>query len=256
MTAAAGIRLQKAIAQAGLASRRAAEEMIRAGQVRVNGQVVRRLGTCLAPEDALEVDGRPVDWARAPATEVWALYKPRRCVTTLHDPEGRPTVADLLPRGGPRLFPVGRLDYDAEGLLLLTNDGALAQRIAHPSQGVAKVYLVKVKGLVSAETLARLREGPHLDGRRRTPVRARVLHTLADKTWLEVTLKEGIQHHIKKMFAQHGHRVLKIKRYSVGPVALEDMRPGELRRLAVREVEALLAPAPRRPARPPAGPQD
>ncbi|MBI4083744.1 MAG: rRNA pseudouridine synthase [Candidatus Lambdaproteobacteria bacterium] len=241
-----GIRLQKAISQAGLVSRRRAETLIGEGRVKVNGRVIAAPGTCLLPGDRLEVDGRTVTWAGPRATEVWALYKPRGCVTTLHDPEGRPTVQDHLPRSRQRLFPVGRLDYDAEGLLLLTNDGELAQRIAHPAHAVAKVYLVKVKGLVEREALARLARGPTLAGRRRRPVRARVLHTLVDKTWLEVTLREGVNRQIKKMFGELGYPVLKIKRYRIGPVTLEDMKPGQSRLLGKAEVARLVegSPAP------------
>jgi len=237
----AEIRLNKAIALAGLASRREADALIRRGEVRLNGQVVRELGTTMVPgADDLEVSGQPVAVPTALQAELWALYKPKGCVSTLHDPEGRPSLADLLPRHSGRLFPIGRLDYDAEGLILLTNDGALAHRVAHPSFGVEKIYLVKIKGLIAPEALHRLGQGPRLEGRQRQPVRARILHTHNDKTWLEVTLREGIQHHIKKMFAAEGHRVLKIKRYQVGPVELGDLQPGQLRKLGRPEMDALL----------------
>lgn len=238
-----GTRLQKAIAQAGIASRRRAEQLILAGSVRVNGQEVRELGATVLPgKDRLEVEGRTVRWDVPAAREVWALYKPKRCVTTLDDPQGRSTVKEFFPRTRARLIPVGRLDYDAEGLILLTNDGELANRVAHPSHDVSKTYLVKVKGLVGKEVLHALRRGPEIGGRARRPVQARVLHTLADKTWLEVTLKEGVHHHIKKMFASLGFRVLKIKRYQIGSVALEELSPGESRRLTEPEIAALLAP--------------
>lgn len=237
-----GTRVQKAIAQAGIASRRHAEELILAGQVRVNGQVVRQLGVCLrAGQDTLEVDGRPLQWERPANRQVWALYKPKGCVSTMSDPQGRPTLREFFPRSNARLFSVGRLDFDAEGLILLTNDGELANQIAHPSHSVPKTYLVKVKGLVSPETLRKLGGGAVVDGRRRRPARAKILHHLADKTWVEVILREGVYHHIKKMFATLGHRVLKIKRYSIGAIALEGMTPGEARRLAPAEVEGLLA---------------
>lgn len=235
------IRLNKAIARAGLASRREADRLIAAGQVRLNGQVVTELGTTLDPaKDRLEVEGRTVPLQVASTREVWALYKPKNCVSTLSDPEGRPTVADYFPRTASRLFPVGRLDYDAEGLILLTNDGELAQQVAHPSYGVEKVYLVKVKGLVGPESLKALAQGPVLDGRKRQGVKARVLHNRNDKTWLEVTLKEGVQHHIKKVFADVGHRVLKIKRYRIGAVELGEMQPGETRKLGRAETAWML----------------
>ncbi len=237
------IRAHKAIAAAGLASRREAERMIQAGLVRINGQVVREPGASVVPgQDILELDGTTVPLAPVQKRELWALYKPRDCVSTLHDPEGRPTLKDFFPRTAARLFPIGRLDYDAEGLILLTNDGALAHQIAHPSFQVGKTYLVKVKGLVSPAALGRLGRGPVLEGRSRSPVRARVLHTINDKTWLEVTLTEGIQHHIKKMFSAEGHRVLKIKRFQIGAITLEEMQPGAFRRLSEQDIEALLHP--------------
>jgi 23S rRNA pseudouridine2605 synthase len=254
------LRLNKAIAQAGLASRREAEGLIRAGRVRLNGAVVRTPGATLTPGlDRLEVDGRTVAPERGQACEVWALYKPKGCVSTLRDPEGRPTIKAYFPQAAGRLFSIGRLDYDAEGLILLTNDGALAQRVAHPSYSVEKTYLVKVKGLVQADALRSLERGPQLEGRRRRSVKARVLHTVNDKTWLEVILREGIHHHIKKMFAAVGHRVLKIKRYQIGNVTLADMQPGQCRKLGKVEIRKLLdsgsepgAPAGVRPRR--AGP--
>ncbi len=237
----APLRLNKAIALAGLASRREADALIRRGQVRLNGEVVQEPGATMVPgSDALEVAGRPVVVPSQVQPELWALYKPKRCVSTLHDPEGRPCLADYLPRAARRLFPIGRLDYDAEGLILLTNDGALAQHVAHPSYGVEKVYLVKVRGLVEPAALRRLGQGPLLEGRRRQTVRARLLHTHNDKTWLEVTLREGIQHHIKKMFAAEGYRVLKIKRFSVGAVELGELEPGQARKLGRTEIAALL----------------
>lgn len=241
------IRINKAIARAGLASRREADRLIRAGKVRLNGQVLTDLGRSILPlVDHLEVAGQQVNLRTTPEAEVWALYKPKRVVSTLNDPEGRASLADYLPNTPKRLFPVGRLDYDAEGLILLTNDGELAHRVAHPSFEVEKIYLVKVKGLVTAQSLQRLARGPLLEGRRRGGVKARVLHKLKDKTWLEVTLQEGIQHHIKKMFKPLGHMVLKIKRYQVGPVELGDLKPGQSRRLDKEQVDWMLMDKPQR----------
>lgn len=240
MSETEGVRLQKAIADAGFASRREAERMIADGLVRVNGETVQEMGVRVVPSrDRIEVEGRALPGQPA-RRDVWALYKPKRCVTTLHDPEGRPTVADFFPRNAGRLFPIGRLDYDAEGLLLLTNNGEFAQRVAHPSHSVAKTYLVKVKGPISQAELLEWNQGPRLDGRQLRPVRARVLHTVHDKTWCEVVLQEGIHHQIKRMFEAIDHRVLKIKRFSIGSVTLEDMRPGESRRLSAREQAELL----------------
>jgi len=238
--AGAGIRIQKAMAQAGVASRREAERMIQEGHVRVNGEEVMQPGRLLAHGDALEVRGRTVAWEDRPPPELWALYKPKRCVCTLSDPQGRRTVKDFFPRTAQRLFPVGRLDYDAEGLLLLTSDGALAQRVMHPSFGMPRVYLVKVRGVVEAATLRKLAHGVDLEGRVRQPARTRILHTVNEKTWLEVVLREGIQHHIKKMFQAVGHPVLKIKRYQIGPIELGDLQPGKARRLGQADMERLM----------------
>ena len=240
------IRINKAIAQSGVASRREADRLISQGLVRVNGEPVLRPGLEIeSGRDRLEVNGREVAFSRPPAREVWALYKPKNCVTTLDDPQGRTTIKEFFPRGSPRLFPVGRLDYDAEGLILITNDGTLAQRVAHPSFSVRRVYLVKVKGLVDKEALERLVRKPTLDGVGRRPARARILHHHNDKTWLEVALWEGIHHHIKKLFASLEHRVLKIKRYQIGPVELADLEPGKSRRLSKAEVSALLGDHPK-----------
>jgi pseudouridine synthase len=243
-----GTRLQKVIAAAGLASRREAERLIERGLVRVNGRVVREMGLLVRPgQDRVEVEGRKL--SSRLSREVWALYKPRGCVTTLRDPQGRATIKEYFPPEAGRLFPVGRLDYDTEGLILLTNDGEFAQRVAHPSHSVTKTYLVKVKGVPTPAELAEWGREWLLDGRRRRPARARVLHTVNDKSWCEVTLREGIHHQIKRMFEALGHRVLKIKRFGIGPVTLEDMRPGESRRLTPREEAALLADGHRGPAR-------
>lgn len=235
-----GIRIHKAMAQAGIASRREAERMIAAGLVRVNGEEVLLPGRLLVPGDRLSVEGRGIAWEGGSPHELWALYKPKRCVSTLSDPQGRRTVKDFFPPSDQRLFPAGRLDYDAEGLLLLTNDGELAQRVTHPSFGMARVYLVKVRGTVAGATLRKLARGVELDGRMRRPARTRILHTVNDKTWLEVVLREGIQHHIKKMFQAVGHPVLKIKRYQIGPIELGDLRPGQSRKLGRADSERLM----------------
>lgn len=246
----AGIRIQKAMAHAGVASRREAERMVAGGRVRVNGQDVLHPGHLLLPGDELEVDGNAVEWERKGVHELWALYKPKRCVCTLSDPQGRRTVRDFFPRTEQRLFPVGRLDYDAEGLLLLTNYGALAQRVTHPSYGMPRVYLVKVRGMVSAETVRALGRGIVLDGVRRQPARTRVLHSVNDKTWLEVVLREGIHHHLKKMFHAVGHPVVKIKRYRIGPIELGDLQPGRARKLGRADMDRLMRWAGRRDSGP------
>ena len=247
MTDATPIRLHKAIAAAGMASRRKAEKLIAEGRVRVNGEIVREMGLRVVPgKDRVEVEGEPLP--AKPKREVWALYKPRGCVTTLSDPEERKTIAEFFPRTRSRLFPVGRLDYDAEGLILLTNDGEFAQRIGHPSHSVPKTYLVKVQGLVDPAALAQSARAPMIDGQRRRPLSARVLHNLNGKTWCELVLREGLNQEIKKFFEALGHRVLRLKRFQIGSLMLDAMRPGESRRLNPEEIAGLLGAS--RPARP------
>ncbi len=159
------VRINKLLSQAGVASRREAEKLIHAGSVILNGKTVTEPGQTMLPgTDHLTVEGRKIRFHQAPKTKVYALYKPRNCITSLNDPEGRRTVKDFFPRDAGRLFPVGRLDYDAEGLLLLTNDGMLAHRLMHPNHKVWKSYFVKVKGMVSEQVLRNLRKGPKISG--------------------------------------------------------------------------------------------
>jgi 23S rRNA pseudouridine2605 synthase len=234
------IRLQKFIADAGIASRRKAETMITEGRVSLNGSPVTILGTQVDPEvDHVRVDGKKIQNRTAPSV-VYALYKPKSCVTTLDDPQGRNTIVQYFPRATKRLFPVGRLDYDSEGLILLTNDGELAQNISHPGKHVWKEYFVKVKGKISSPEINRLKPGPVIDGKKRQSVKIRLLHTINDKSWLSVSLQEGLKHHLKKMFGQIGFPVLKIKRYSIGNIGLEEMKPGEIRKLSKEEISDLI----------------
>jgi len=235
-----GIRVHKAMARAGVASRRAAERLMAQGQVEINGSVVREPGACLLPGDRLAVSGAPVAWDAPAAAEVWALYKPKRCVSTLRDPQGRKTVQDYLPRSAGRLFPIGRLDYDDEGLLLLTNDGELARRVERPSFKAPRVYLVKIKGSVTPDTAEDLARslGPPLRGR---GVRVRTLHRVGEKSWLEIKLPQGTRRPLKRLLAAAGHPVLKLKRYQIGPVELGDLNPGQSRRLAKSDIARLLA---------------
>ena len=233
------VRLHKAIADAGITSRRKAEALISDGRVAVNGKVVTHLGTKVDPTvDKIVVDGAPIVFSKRQAV-VYALYKPKNCVSTLDDPQGRDTIVKYFPSTSQRLFPVGRLDYDAEGLILLTNDGDLAHRISHPRQHVWKTYFVKVRGKIENHQLSSLRSGPVIDGKKRQTVAVKVLHYINDKTWLTVSLKEGIKHQIKIMFDNLGFKVLKIKRYCIGPVELREMKPGEVRQLTSAEMERL-----------------
>lgn len=234
------IRLQKFIADAGLASRRKAEEMISNGQVIVNGAIVTELGTKIDPAaDHVRVDGKIVQRQSAKKV-VYALYKPKSCMTTMNDPQGRDTIVKYFPKTSYRLFPVGRLDYDAEGLLLLTNDGDMAQSIAHPTKHIWKEYFVKIKGKISQDQLNKLKSGPVIDGKKRQPIKVKTLHHVNDKTWLSVSLQEGLKNHLKKMFSQIGFPVIKIKRFSVGNIELKEMKPGEVRKLSSEEIFDLL----------------
>jgi pseudouridine synthase len=242
-------RLQKLLAQAGVASRRAAEDLIRAGRVTINGQVAS-LGDKADPgKDAVKVDGRRVPLV-APCTYL-LLNKPSGYITTRSDPEGRPTVYELLPEGWRRrVAPVGRLDFQSEGLLLLTNDGELAQRVSHPRYGCTKLYRVKVKGQPSEEGLVRLRAGIVLEGRRTAPARIDRALTRgpAGNAWLTVELHEGRTRQIREMFFRIGHPVLKLRRVAIGPLSDRRLALGSFRELTPEEVEALRSG--RRPRRP------
>ncbi|HXY15767.1 MAG TPA: pseudouridine synthase [Terriglobales bacterium] len=231
-------RLQKIIAAAGIASRRKAEDLITGGLVSVNGQTVTELGSKADPErDHIRVGGKLL---RGPERHVYLLMnKPKGYVTTVRDPENRPTVMDLLRGVGARVYPVGRLDYASEGLLLLTNDGGLAHALMQAASHVPKTYLVKVAGTPAVEALARLREGisiPDERGKRikTAPARIRAIRE-AENPWYEVTLTEGRNRQIRHMFEEIGHHVEKIRRVRYGPLQL-DVHPGEFRKLTLEEV--------------------
>ncbi|HWY42858.1 MAG TPA: pseudouridine synthase [Candidatus Sulfotelmatobacter sp.] len=234
-------RLQKILAGAGVASRRKAEEIIAAGRVTVNGSVVTELGTKADLEqDEIVVDGKPLRMRQR--LLYFLLNKPKGYVTTVSDPEGRATVMDLLPKDIERVYPVGRLDYGSEGLLLLTNDGALAQLLMKAGSHVPKTYLVKVSGRPSEKDIQRLRSGisiPLEDGRRVKTSPAKI--RLAENTpnpWYEVVLIEGRNRQIRRMFKEIGFDVEKIKRVQLGPIVL-DVEPGKYRSLTVKEVAQL-----------------
>jgi 23S rRNA pseudouridine2605 synthase len=234
-------RLQKIIAAAGVASRRKAEELISAGHVQVNGQVVTELGSKADPEsDHVRVNGKLLQGAQR---HVYLLLnKPKGYVTTMSDPEKRPTVMDLIRGVKGRVYPVGRLDYASEGLLLLTNDGPLAHQLMKAASHVAKTYVVKVAGTPKEEAIAKLRAGVSIatdDGKRvRTgPAGVRIVKEGANP-WYEITLIEGRNRQIRRMFEAVGHHVEKIKRVRYGPLAL-DVPPGKFRSLTLREVERL-----------------
>jgi len=235
------IRLQKVLAQAGFASRRGAETLIAEGEVTVNGHIVTEMGTKVDPMvDHIEVSGKKLRQKGNRPTVMFALYKPRSVVTTMKDPQGRQTIVDFFPHSKERLFPVGRLDYDAEGLLLLTNDGDLANRLMHPSGHVWKEYLVKLKGKIPMGLLGKIEKGPIIDGKKHQPVKIKFLHYKNEKSWLSVSLQEGVKHHLKKMFKSEGFLVERIKRYRVGHIELLELNPGESRRIEDEQVKELL----------------
>ncbi|HKW63085.1 MAG TPA: pseudouridine synthase [Candidatus Acidoferrum sp.] len=231
-------RLQKIMAASGIASRRKAEEMIAAGRVTLNGKVVTEQGTKADPErDEICVDGKPL--RKAERLVYYVLNKPKGYVTTVSDPEGRPTVMDLLPKRGERVYPVGRLDYASEGLLLMTNDGALAAKLMKAGAHVPKTYRVKVSGKPDEKAIAKLRSGVSIaleDGRRvkTSPAKMRLVEDGANP-WYEVVLIEGRNRQIRRMFEEVGHHVEKIKRVQLGPLVL-DMEPGKFRELTKKEV--------------------
>jgi 23S rRNA pseudouridine2605 synthase len=228
-------RLQKILSRAGISSRRNAEELIRAGRVRVNGQVVTQLGVKADPRrDRIAIDGRLLRVADQPVYIL--LHKPVGVVTTLSDPEGRPTVRDLLPEVRVRVFPVGRLDYHSAGLLLLTNDGELALRLTHPRYGVRKTYRAKVKGVPTPEALAQLAAGVRLEEGRTAPTDVRVERSEDGKTWLEITLGEGRNREVRRMCERIGHPVEKLRRVRIGPLTLGKLAPGRHRLLTEREI--------------------
>jgi 23S rRNA pseudouridine2605 synthase len=234
---ASGTRLQKLIAEAGIASRREAEALILAGQVRVNGAVVRELGTRADPRrDSIRVKGRAL--GRPARRKSYLVYKPRGVVTTTRDPHAKRTVLDLVP-SRERLFPVGRLDAASEGLLLVTNDGAAAHALLHPSFGVERTYRVSVEGMVRADALRRLSKGIEIEGRRAALASARLLERDAEHTVLEVALGEGRKRQIRRLMRAIGHPVRRLVRTRFGPLALRGLGPGEWRPLSRQEQQAL-----------------
>lgn len=220
-----------------MASRRDAEELIRQGKVRVNGVIVRELGSQAdESKDRIEVSGRRIV-RRRPVYLV--LNKPRQTVTTLSDPEGRRTVIDLLGGLPDKVFPVGRLDYNTTGLLLLTNDGELAQALSHPSSGALRVYQVKTQGRVAPDTLDQLRAGVTLDDGLARPTEVRIAGVTARNTTLQLTLREGKNREVRRMLQAVGHRVGKLVRISFAGISIEGLPPGKWRHLTTRELARL-----------------
>lgn len=234
-----GIRLQKVLAQAGIASRRASEILIGEGRVEVNGKVVTEQGRRVNPErDTIRVDGSRIPPPRR--HQYLVLNKPRGVVSTMEDPEGRRTLADLLPRKSERLFHVGRLDTDTEGLILLTNDGEFANRMSHPRYRVPKTYLTEVAGLVEPRTLRRLEKGLRLDDGPVKPDKVKLISRGESRSLLAITLHEGRNRIVRRMMDAVGHPVDRLARTGIGPVRLGQLTIGTARELTREELGALL----------------
>ena len=252
------VRLQKVLAEAGIAARRKCEALITDGRVKVNGEVVRDLPVFVDPlTDRVEVDGEPIARPRKPKKRAWAthrylmVHKPGKVVSTTDDPEGRPTVLDLVQTAGDRLYPVGRLDADSTGFILLTDDGELTHRLTHPSYEVPKKYLVSVRGKVAPEDVEKLRKGLILaDVRKSDKGRKASMESVrkikeetdrqrGDRTLLEVTLIEGQNREVRRLMARLGYKVRRLKRLAIGPVRMKGVGPGEYRPLTSREIAAL-----------------
>lgn len=236
-TQSVGERLQKILAAAGIGSRRQCEELIRMGRVEVDNKVITELGYRADPKrQKICVDGSPI---KLESRVYYAVYKPDGVVSTNRDPSGRPRVIDLVPESNMRLFPVGRLDLHSEGLILVTNDGVLAERLTHPRYGVPKTYLVQVADEPTREDLARLLKGVHLAEGVARVAKIRVRRQHKNSTVLEMVLNEGRNREIRRIMARIGHKVYRLKRIAVGPIRLGKMKPGEVRRLTPQEVAAL-----------------
>ena len=233
-----GIRLNKYIAQAGVASRRRADELIAYGKVRINGKVVRELGTIVQPGDKVDVSGTPI----SPVDDVAYLvvHKPPGVMTTMRDPQGRRTIAELVPKRMPRIVPVGRLDYATAGVLLMTNDGALANRLLHPRYGVEKVYRATIVGRLDTEDVKRLNEGIALEGGEQAGgAKVRVVSVRTGFSVVDVTIHEGRNRQVRRMFEAVERPVITLTRLRYGPIALGDLPPGASRPLFAAEARAL-----------------
>jgi 23S rRNA pseudouridine2605 synthase len=231
-------RLQKILAHAGIASRRKAEQLIQEGKVEVNGRVVRELGTKAdLSQDMIKVDGEAI--AAAEDKVYYVLYKPAGCVTTLSDPEGRRTIKEYLTSIPERVYPVGRLDYDVEGALLVTNDGELAHELMHPRFGVRRTYLAKVPGVPRDEQIERLLNGVRLEDGRAKALEAELQSRTPRNTWVRVVVAEGRSHLVKRLMEAVGLPIQRLHRSDYGGVGVQGLRPGEVRELTRHEVDHL-----------------
>lgn len=231
-------RLQKIMARAGVASRRKAEELITQGRVVVNGKVVKELGAKADfAKDRIEVDGKNIS-IKGP-TVYYLLNKPKNCISSVTDPLKRQVVVELI-KTKARIFPVGRLDYDAEGVLILTNDGELTNKLIHPNFSIPKKYLVKVKDVPTPAELERLEKGVYLEDGKTLPAKARLIRETKENSWIELTVTEGRNRLVKRMCMAIGHPVAKLKRIEFAGIKLGSLKPGEYRLLTVKEVERLI----------------
>jgi 23S rRNA pseudouridine2605 synthase len=229
-----GERLQKFLGRAGVGSRRKCEQLIAEGRVGINGESATQLGVKVVPNrDIVTVDGVPV---RPQKPLYLVLHKPKNCLCTSDDDYGRKTVLDFLPGIAQRIYTVGRLDYDAEGLLILTNDGDFAQRVVHPRWGIAKRYRVTVNGFFTREAAKALRDGVHLEGKVIQPLSLRVVSRGSRVSGLEIVISQGINRQIKRMLEQVGYKVVSIKRTRIGGVRLGPLKPGKFRRMTPSEI--------------------
>lgn len=230
-------RLQKYLSSCGIASRRKSEELILAGKVKVNGIVVRELGTKVSDKDEVEVENMEVYRKQK---EYYLLYKPEKTICSVSDDKGRVTVVDLI-ETNEKIFPVGRLDYDTTGLLLLTNDGELTNKLTHPKGSIEKTYIAKVSGLVTGKEIHELENGIELDGVKTKKARAKLkkMDKKNNKSYVELTITEGRNHQVKNMFAALGHKVIKLKRTNYAFFDLEGLKIGEYRLLSTKEVKQL-----------------
>ena len=230
-------RLQKVIAEMGLASRRKAEDLILEGRVTVNGRVAE-IGMKADPlKDHIKVDGKLL--FRAEKKVYYIFNKPRGVVTSMSDPEGRPAVQDFVRGIKQRVFPVGRLDFDSEGLLLLTNDGEFTHAVLHPSKKIAKTYLVKIKGNIEEENLVKLRSGIRLDRTVTAPAKVRRLRKTESNSWIEIVLYEGKKRQIRRMLERVGHSVIRLMRIKINGIEMGPLKPGACRQISAEEMKIL-----------------
>ena len=232
-------RLQKIIASSGYASRRKAEELIKKGVVFVNGKKVTELGTKVDSNDEITIDGQTLSVENK---EYYLLYKPSGVITTTNDEKNRKTVVDLI-KTDKRIYPVGRLDYDTTGVLLLTNDGEFTNILMHPSNKIEKVYLAKINGILAKNEISALRSGVLVDGKRTAPAKVKIkqYNKSSNLSLIEITIHEGKNHQIKKMFEAVNHKVVKLKRERLGFFTLDNLKIGEYRRLTIKEVKKVYA---------------